>query len=79
MTHEQKLPHYLKQNLLAKSLHETAYDHNPGFLKFIERTGLPFEPMPEFKKAQLDARQVLYGRLAELVWNPDRLTEIASA
>ncbi len=51
MTYEYKLPHYLTQNLLAMSLHERAYDHNPGFLKFIERTGLPFEPMPEFKKA----------------------------
>jgi hypothetical protein len=79
ITYEEKLPHYLTQNLLAKSLHERAYDHNPGFMKFIERTGLPFKPMPEFKKAQLDARQLLYGKLAELVWNPERLVEIAGS
>ena len=33
--------HYDSQNLLARSLHEHAYDHNPGFLRFREQTGLP--------------------------------------
>ena len=56
-----------------------AYDHNPGFLHFLERSGLPFRPHAEFKKADLDARQVLYQKLAEEVWNPDRLTREAES
>lgn len=71
--YEEKRLHYYGQNLLAKSLHEHCYEHNPGFLRFIRETGLPFKPHPEFKKADLDARQDLYQRLAELIWSADRL------
>jgi hypothetical protein len=74
-----KLPHYYGQNLLAKSLDPRAYEHNPGFRRFIERSGLPFEPCPEFRKADLDKRQELYRRLAELIWDPARLEREASA
>jgi hypothetical protein len=79
LTYSEKLPHYNGQNLLARSLHEGAYDHNPGFLRFIERTGLPFKPLPEFNKADLDSRQELYAQLAECVWSPDRLLAAAEA
>ena len=68
-----KREHYLMQNLLAQSLHEKAYEHNPGFIKFIKQTGLPFKPHANFKKTDLDARQALYRRLAEELWNPSRL------
>ena len=75
--------HYDSQNLLARSLHENAYDHNPGFRRFIEESGLPFRPHSEFRKADLDARQELYRQLAEHIWSQDRLiheaTESASA
>lgn len=76
MRYEDKLQHYDSQNLLARSLHPKAYENNPGFLRFIADTGLPFSPMEEFKKADLDARQRLYGDLAERIWNPDRLTAV---
>ncbi len=39
-----KLPHYLEQNILARSLHPQSYAKNPGFLQFVETTGLPFKP-----------------------------------
>lgn len=68
-----KREHYLKQNLLAASLHEKTYEHDPGFMRFIKRSGLPFRPHPQFKKADLDARQKLYIQLAEQIWSPDRL------
>jgi len=74
-----KRAHYAGQNLLAKSLHELAYDHNPGFLRFIEDSGLEFRPHGEFKRADLDARQQIYQRLAELIWNPDRLAREAAS
>ena len=73
LPYDEKLPHYYGQNLLAKSLHPSAYDHNPGFLSFIARSGLPFEPHHEFRKADLDARQELYIQLASQIWSPDRL------
>ncbi len=38
--------HYFGQNLLARSLHPNAYQHNPTFLALIERTGLPFQRHP---------------------------------
>jgi uncharacterized protein with ParB-like and HNH nuclease domain len=78
LPYDQKYPHYFGQNVLAQSLHENCYERNPGFLRFVEQSGLPFRPHPEFKKADVDARQDLYLRLAEQVWSPDRLEEEAS-
>jgi hypothetical protein len=74
-----KRGHYLGQNLLARSLHEQAYDHNPGFRRFIEESGLPFRAHAEFKKADLDARQELYRALAERIWSPERLAQEAAS
>ena len=74
-----KREHYLKQNLLAQSLHEKAYENDPGFRRFVEQTRLPFEAHCEFKKAEMDARQSLYGALAEQIWNPAQLTREADA
>lgn len=78
LPYEDKLVHYDSQNLLARSLHENAYDHNPGFRHFIESSGLDFRPHPEFRKSDLDARQELYRQLAEHIWSPDRLMQEAS-
>ena len=49
--------------------------HNPGFQRFLERSGLPFEAHLEFRKADLDQRQKLYGQLAHYIWSPARLHE----
>jgi len=69
-----KLPHYFGQNLLAKSLHKNCYEHHPGFMKFKETTNLSFKSYSEFKKKDLDERQELYRKIAELVWSPTRIT-----
>lgn len=74
-----KREHYYGQNLLAQSLHEKAYDHNPGFRKFRDESGLAFQPHAEFKKADLDARQELYRQIAEQIWNPKILLREADA
>lgn len=73
MPYPEKREYYFGQNLLAQSLHENAYSHDPGFKTFIEKSGLKFCPHTEFKKADLDARQELYGKLAEQIWNPENL------
>lgn len=79
LPYEIKVEHYYGQNLLAQSLHERAYQHNPGFLSFIERNRLPFRPHHTFKKTDLDARQELYLKLANLIWSPQRLDREAQS
>lgn len=73
LPYEDKLPHYNTQNLLARSLHPQSYDHNPGFVRFVEQSGLPFKAHPHFKTADLEERGVIYRQLAESIWNPDDL------
>ena len=41
---------------LAYSLHEKAYNHNPGLRRFIKVSGPPFHARAECKKVDLDAR-----------------------
>jgi uncharacterized protein with ParB-like and HNH nuclease domain len=79
LPYKDKLDHYYGQNLLAQSLHQKCYSRNPGFLDYINRSGLPFRSHPEFKREDLDARQVLYQRIAEELWNPDTLEHEASS
>lgn len=77
LSYTEKLKHYLKQNLLAQSLHEDAYKRDPGFVRFVKESGLLFRPHTEFKKADLDERQTLYRCLAEKIWSPARLEQEA--
>ena len=79
LPYAEKRGHYLSQNLLARSLHEQAYDHNPGFRRFIADSELPFRAHAEFKKVDLDARQELYRQLAERIWDPERLVQEAAS
>ncbi len=79
LVYSQKRPHYNSQNLLARSLCDEAYDHNPGFLRFIAESGLAFQPHVQFMRADLDARHDLYRKLAERIWDARRLEEIANA
>ncbi len=73
LPYAEKREHYNAQNLLARSLHENAYDRNPGFRSFLDGSCLPFSPHAEFKKRDLDSRQELYRQIAEQIWNPDIL------
>lgn len=71
LPYKDKMPHYLEQNLLAKSLHPQSYDRNPGFKRFIEQSGLKFKAYEEFKKADIEERSELYRQLAQKIWNPE--------
>lgn len=75
MTYDEKLPHYLKQNALAQSLHEEFYNNNPGFRQTISKHNLPFHAHDSFAKADLEERSRLYCQLAALIWSPDRLLD----
>ncbi|MGM0743181.1 MAG: DUF262 domain-containing protein [Pseudomonadota bacterium] len=76
LPYQEKLVHYRTQNLLAHSLHPDCYSHNPGFLRLIEESGMPFRAMEEFKKSNVDERSELYRDLARKVWNPNDLLEM---
>ena len=71
--YEDKVQHYLKDNLLAASLHPQTYEKNPNFTNFVSRSRLPFRAHEQFKRADLDARQDLYRQICEQIWHPDRL------
>jgi hypothetical protein len=70
-----KRDHYFGQNLLAGSMAPLAYQNNPGFLRFVAESGLPFHAYEQFVKADLDERYNLYQSLAEMVWNPKHLKD----
>ena len=75
--YEYKLKCYVKQNLLAQSLHPRAYENDSGVDGHIKRTDLPFKPYPDgFSKEDLDERQELYRQICERVWDPNRLLAI---
>lgn len=73
LSYVEKLEHYNSQNLLARSLHPQTYKRNPGFLRFVKESGLPFRAHDQFMRADADLRSDLYRRLAERIWNPDEL------
>ena len=73
MPYPEKVQHYNAQNLLARSLHPQCYENNPGFLRYLSESGLPFKPYPSaFTKADLDERQELYRLIAEQIWSVAR-------
>jgi len=79
LSYAEKRKHYVGQNLLASSLHEQTYEHNPGFRRFIKESGLAIRAHKEFKRADLDARQSLYQEIAGQIWSPDRLAREATS
>jgi len=79
MPYEDKLPHYYGQNLLAASLNSQAYERNPGFQRYIERSNLPFRSHDNFGISDLDDRQHLYIEIAEELWHSERILEAADS
>lgn len=65
----EKLPHYIKENILAQSFCAAAYEKNPTFKAFIAKNNLPFKPYTDFKKKDIQERCLLYAAIANLIWN----------
>ena len=65
----EKLPHYIKENLLAQSFCEATYEKNPSFKSFIRDKGLPFKSYTDFKKKDIRERCMLYAAIANHIWN----------
>ena len=64
----EKMPHYIKENILAKSLCKETYDHNPNFTNFVKDSNLPFKAYSEFKKDDVLSHCELYRQISELIW-----------
>lgn len=64
----EKVEHYIKENLLVKSLHPLAYENNPNFNKLISHNGLAFRAHAEMKMADVQIRRDLYRQIAEQIW-----------
>lgn len=63
-----KQEHYIKENLLVKSLCTLAYENNPNFKKLIDEHEFPFVAHGKFNRADIDQRQALYQLICEKIW-----------
>lgn len=75
LPYEEKQKHYIKENLLVKSLCSLAYENNPNFINLNKRMNQVFKPHAVFKKQDLDDRQQLYRALCEQIWAEKLVTE----
>ena len=66
-----KLPHYIKENILAKSLCKQTYEKNPSFTQFVALNKLAFTWYDDIKKNDIADRCRLYAELAKLIWNKE--------
>ena len=69
--YEEKVKLYFSQNILAQSLNRQKYQNNPGFLRFIARTELPFVAYDHFGKKEIDSRADLYKRILQWNWDAE--------
>ena len=73
-----KLPHYLKQNLLAQSLHKDCYIKNPNFIKWYKDNKLSFKPHDKYEKKDIEEREILYKEIANQIWSADSFDKLAN-
>ena len=68
-----KRPHYQDENLLAASLTDLPYTHQPRFARFRDEHGFDFKPYATFGKDQQTERRALYTALIKHIWSVERL------
>lgn len=73
--YEDKLDHYLKENIYAQTLHEDCYKKNPNFTKSEVIKDLKFKNHPHFKKKDIIERQKLVQRICEKIWSVECFKE----
>lgn len=67
--YSKKLNMYVRENLLAQSLHRDCYPNNPRFNKFINDSLLSFQSYDNFGKIEIEERQKLYKQICKMIWN----------
>lgn len=70
-----KLEHYIKENIYAKTLHKNFYLHNPRFQKSEKLQQLQFQHHADFKKDDIDKRTALVKRICEQLWSTDYFSD----
>lgn len=68
LPYAEKQAHYVKENLLVKSLTPLAFENNPNFQALIHQHHLPFRAHAQFKKQDIETRQALYQAICECIW-----------
>jgi uncharacterized protein with ParB-like and HNH nuclease domain len=68
MTEDDKIRHYVKENLLAGSLCPELYQKNPNFVNFINGHRLDFKTYEHFDKTSIEERCELYSKIASEIW-----------
>ena len=68
LEYSSKMPHYIKENLLAQSLCEMTYKNNPNFLNMAKNCELDFRSHTQFKKSDIKERTKLLEQIAEKIW-----------
>ena len=63
-----KLPHYLKENTYAQTLHPVFYVKNPNF-KNSDLNEVPFQAHEELKFADIEKRNEVVKSLCEIIWS----------
>ena len=69
MPYTKKLKHYLKENLLVKSLHPKTYENNPNFIAMVKNLGIKFQAHESFSKMDIEERQALVQNLCKTIWS----------
>jgi hypothetical protein len=68
-----KIEAYRKENLLAQSLHSSAYKNHPRFQKLIKNYNLPFAAHEKpLTRDFIDQRNLLLIEIAKIIWNENR-------
>lgn len=77
LEYSKKLPYYeLQPSILARSLCKKQYEHETGFLSFIDKSKLPIKAHDEFNKRDLDEHGILYSIICEKIWNVNSFDQI---
>lgn len=68
--YETKLPHYLKENRYAQTLHPTFYEKNPNFRKSQLNT-IPFQAHDKLNRESIQQRNQVVKALCESIWSTE--------
>lgn len=69
--YKDKLPHYLRENTFAQTLHPEFYKKNPNFKNSANLKGIAFKPYDEFKSSDIHERTDLVRAIVEKIWSID--------
>lgn len=70
-SYNEKRLKYLGDNVLAQTLCNEIYEHNPQAQTFITTSGLPFKGYEIFNKSSFKERQDLYKKIIKEIWDED--------